>query len=103
MEFPVYELENDKFQVKANLAIYAKEAVAAACYKYSGKYFVHQELVEEQILITLESKENNVVDVTIAKSFCNELIDQQIRFNVNSQFGSIRDMIVTEAFRPVNK
>lgn len=103
MEFPVYKLENDMFQVKANLAIYAKEAVAAACYKYSGKYFVHQELVEEQILITLESKEDNVVDVTIAKSFCNELIDQQIRFNVNTQFGNIRDMIVAEAFRPVNK
>lgn len=103
MEFPVYELEKNKFQVKVCLAIYAKEAVAAACYKYSGKYFVHQELVEEQILITLESKEDNAVDETIAKSFCNELIDQQIRFNVNTQFGKIRDMIVTEAFRPVNR
>lgn len=103
MEFPVYELENGIFQVKASLVIYAKEAVAAACYKYSGKYFVHQEQVENKILITLESKEDNVVDVTIAKSFCNELIDQQIRFNVNTQFGNIRDMIVAEAFRPVNK
>ena len=103
MEFPVYELDKNKFQVKASLAIYAKEAVAAACYKYSGKYFVHQEQVENQILITLETKEDNAVDATIAKSFCNELIDQQIRFNVNCQFGNIRDMIVTEAFRPVNK
>ena len=35
------------------------------------------------------------------KQFCNELIDQQIRYNTNAQFGHIRDMIVQEAFKPV--
>lgn len=103
MEFPVYEFDKSKFQVKVSLDIYAKEAVAAACYKFSDKYFIHQELVENTIIVTLESKEENAVNVEIAKSFCNDLIDQQIRFNVNSQFGNIRDMIVAEAFRPVNK
>lgn len=103
MEFPVYEFDKNKFQVKVGLDIYAKEAIVAACYRFSGKYFIHQELVERTILVTLESQEDNVVDEVVAKSFCNELIDQQIRFNVNSQFGDIRDMIVTEAFRPVNK
>ena len=103
MEFPVYELDKNKFQVNVSLDIYAKEAVVASCYKFSGKYFVHQELVENAILVTLESKEKNTVDEFVAKSFCNDLVDQQIRFNVNSQFGNIRDMIVAEAFRPVNK
>ena len=37
------------------------------------------------------------------EQFCNELIDQQVRYNTNLQFGHIRDLIVEEAFKPVNK
>ena len=44
-----------------------------------------------------------IIKVTedVPKQFCNELIDQQIRYNTNAQFGHIRDMIVQEAFKPV--
>ena len=42
-----------------------------------------------------------LVTEDVLKQFCNELIDQQIRYNTNVQFGHIRDMIVKEAFRPV--
>ena len=50
-----------------------------------------------------ESKDNSKVTEVIPKQFCNELIDQQIRYNTNVQFGHIRDMIVQEAFKPVTK
>ena len=47
--------------------------------------------------------ENNLVSDKTGREFCNELIDQQVRYNTNLQFGHIRDLIVKEAFKPVNK
>lgn len=52
--------------------------------------------------VVFESKDGNAITVDVPKQFCNELIDQQLRYNVNAQFGHIRDMIVEEAFKPVN-
>lgn len=54
-------------------------------------------------MLSFESKDNSKVTEVIPKQFCNELIDQQIRYNTNVQFGHIRDMIVQEAFKPVTK
>ena len=102
IEFPIVEFDNHTFQIKASLGIYNKEAVVATCYKYSGKYFVHQELNNDSIVVTLQSKDEQSVSEKTAKQFCNELIDQQIRYNTNLQFGHIRDLIVEEAFKPVN-
>ena len=57
---------------------------------------------QNRVVATFESKEENIVDDKIVKQFCNELIDQQLRYNTNVQFGHIRDLIVEEAFKPVN-
>ena len=40
--FPFFEIDECTFQIKANLDIYNKEAITATCYKFSGKYFIHQ-------------------------------------------------------------
>ena len=39
----------------------------------------------------------------IAKNFCNELIDQQVRINVEKEFGNIRDAIVKKAFSSIDR
>ena len=100
--FPVTELEKDKFQVIVDMALYAKESLAAACYKFTDRFYVHQQTDGENIVVVFESKDGNTITEETVKQFCNELIDQQVRFNTNQQFGHIRDLIVEEAFRPVN-
>ena len=74
LKFPVTKIDNNKFQVVVDMALYAKEAIVAACYKLTDRFFVHH-----------------------------ELIDQQVRHNTNLQFGHIRELIVEEAFKPVSK
>ena len=101
--FPVTKLENDKFQVIVNVPLYAKEAIVAACYKFTGRYFVHQQAEEQFVRVVFESKNGDIVSAETMKQFCNELIDQQVRYNTNQQFGHIRDLIVEEAFKPVSK
>lgn len=101
---PIVKLDNDKFQVTVDMQLYAKEVVTAAIYKFSHLFYIFQQMDVNNlniINVIFESKEGNTVTENIPKQFCNELIDQQIRYNTNIQFGHIRDMIVKEAFKPV--
>ena len=93
LKFPVTKIDNNKFQVVVDMALYAKEAIVAACYKLTDRFFVHQQTEGDSVCVSEET----------VKQFCNELIDQQVRHNTNLQFGHIRDLIVEEAFKPVNK
>lgn len=103
LKFPVTTLENERFQVVVDMMLYAKESLVAACYKYTDRFYIHQQTDGDNIVVVFESKDGNTVSDSIVKQFCNELIDQQVRYNTNQQFGHIRDLIVEEAFKPVNK
>ena len=104
MKFPVVEIEEDKFQVAVDMSLYTKEVVTATIYRFSHPFYIHQQTdikSPTRINVIFESKDSRTVTEDIPKQFCNELIDQQIRYNTNAQFGHIRDMIVQEAFKPV--
>lgn len=106
IQFPVVEFEDDKFQVAIDLTLYSKDVIIATIYKFSHLFYIHQQIDEDSpnlVIVIFESKDGNAIIVDIPKQFCNELIDQQLRHNVNEQFGYIRDMIVEEAFKPVSK
>lgn len=105
-KIPIVELATDKFQVSVDTCLYAKEVITAAIYKFSNLFYVYQQTDtcnQMFVNVIFESKDKNMVTEDIPKQFCNELIDQQIRYNTNAQFGHIRDMIVQEAFKPVTK
>ena len=104
-KIPVTEVGNGGFQVSVDLNIYSVDAVTVTSYKYTDKFFVHQQTVDDKTLnVIFEAKDSNaLVSAEIVKQFCNDLIDQQVRVLVNKDFGHIRDLIVEEAFKPVNK
>lgn len=102
LKFPIIEIDNEKFQVIVDMSLYAKESLVAACYKFTDNFYVYQQSVGDTVEVVFESKGDNIVTDAIVKKFCNELIDQQVRYNTNQQFGHIRDLIVEEAFKPVS-
>lgn len=107
LKVPVVELGDGSFQVSVDLNLYAVEAITATSYKYTNRFYVHQQTAsdnEKIVNVILESKDNNiVVSADVMRQFCNDLIDQQVRVITNEKFGYIRDLIVEEAFKPVNK
>ena len=103
ISFPTFQVKNSAFQVNVDMSLYAKEAVVSAIYKYTNKFYIHQQTTEDLIVVIFESKDNQVITEEVVKQFCNDLIDQQVRYNTEKQFGHIRDLIVEEAFKPVNK
>ena len=102
--FPIFQITNSSFQVNVDMSLYAKEAVTSAIYKYTNKFYIHQQTKENNLIeVIFESKDSQTITEEVVKQFCNDLIDQQVRYNTEKQFGHIRNLIVEEAFKPVNK
>ncbi len=103
LQFPIVTIDSNKCKLCVDISIYTQEALTATLYKYTDRYYIHQQTESNVVSVIFESKEGSAINETGIKQFCNDLIDQQVRVDVNSQFGKIRDMIVEEAFKPVNK
>lgn len=101
--FPLTKVERNRLSVQVDLHLYAKESIMSSCYKFTDRFYIHQQKDGEKINVVFESKDCNDITEEIVKQFCNELIDQQVRYNMNQQFGHIRDLIVEEAFKPISK
>jgi His-Xaa-Ser system protein HxsD len=86
--------------------IYEKEAVMAAAYKFTDSCMI---LVrpsgEKNMEVVFEPMgERTTKDVEgISKKFCNEVLDQQIRLDLERRFGNIREVIVKHAFSPLKE
>ena len=102
IEFPITKIEDNRLLVQIDLHIYAKESIASACYKYTDRFYIHQTVEKNFVMVFFESKDHTSISEIAVKQFCNELIDQQVRYNTNQQFSHIRDLIVEEAFKPVS-
>lgn len=83
--------------------MYEAEALRQSAYKYSGSYFIIFQESRDLFDITIESKDSQTISDKAVKEICNDFIDQQIRIDTERQFGHIRDLIVEEAFKPINK
>jgi His-Xaa-Ser system protein HxsD len=103
-KLPIIELGNGGFQIRVDLSVYTIDAVTSTSYKYTDRFYIHQETTDDNaIKVSFESKSKEIpITIDVAKQYCNDLIDQQVRYMVNRDFGLIRDLIVEEAFKPVN-
>ena len=78
-------------------------------YTYSGKFYVEQKLNDDgtQVEVALLLKD---LALSLSASeqhqlhgeFYQNLLDQQVRLDLEQRFGHIRDLLVAEAFKPVN-
>jgi len=92
-------------RISLSSTIYEKEAILSANYVLSGLCSTLIELGSEGYFdVTLESivdKEEDVDLERIKQCFLNELTDQQLRLNLEKKFGHIRELIVRQAFSPL--
>ncbi len=84
---------------------YSREAVFATTHKYSHVCKIEIFPVgEDEVGVKLSPKAamEEVELQGIAEEFSNELVDQQIRFDLHKQNGRIRELIVKHAFSPLD-
>jgi len=99
----IKHIDGGKLLLEVDRHVYDAKAILNASYKFTDKCHIHHEPISDDIVgVYFKAKGN--IDVPLgemADEFCNELIDQQIRLNVEKEYGSIRDKIVKKAFSPI--
>ena len=104
MEDIIREIQDNQILLKLDKSIYEKEAVLAASYKMTNLcYIIVKSLENNQFGVYFEAKNNQSEDElkAIAKNYCNEVLDQQTRLDVEKRYGNIRDLLVKQAFSPI--
>jgi His-Xaa-Ser system protein HxsD len=93
-----------RLQVQVSKSIYEKEAVLAATYAMS--HWCRNRLEpgpEGWVIVTLEllpaCQDKDLQEVE--SRFLNELIDQQLRLELERRYGGLRQLIVRHAFAPL--
>lgn len=101
------KIEDGKILVSLSKEFYEKSAVFAAAHKLSGRFVVLIEPLDErtagiyfQPKPGIEMNENDLKEA--AFDFCNEVLDQQIRLDLETRYGHIREIIVKQAFAPIS-
>ena len=93
------------FEVTLSKALYEKEAVFAATYALSGLCRNRVEPAQAgYVKVSLEFLDS-CTDRGRAEAktkFMNELIDQQLRLDLENRYGAIRRLIVQQAFAPLD-
>ena len=92
--------------LKLSKRLYEKEAVFAALYRFENRCVMQMEPIgEAHIEVLFKNKTGECLSdetlSTLADEFCNELIDQQVRRDLEKRFGKLRELIVEHAFSPI--
>jgi len=92
-------------KIKLSKEIYEKEAVLAAAYALTG---VARDRVEPEppgyVTVTLEllDSHRDMDPRELETRFMNEIIDQQLRLELERRYGALRQLIVKQAFSPLD-
>ena len=96
------KLSDGRILLEINKETYNMDTVLKTSYKFTDRCYIHADIISEnKIGVYFKAKNNEVIEKVI-DDFCNELIDQQVRFKIEGEYGSIRDLIIKKAFSPID-
>ncbi|MBI4683907.1 MAG: His-Xaa-Ser system protein HxsD [Nitrospirae bacterium] len=104
MENIITKLAGGKLLIQLNKTIYEKDAVTNAAYKMTDSCHILVKPTENGMFnVYFEPKKNESETELekIAKEFCNEILDMQVRLDIEKRYGNIRDLIIQQAFSPI--
>lgn len=97
--------QNGSIQIHLHKTFYEPEAIKNAAFGFSNSCYIFIKPYDmEENLVRFEPKEGVEVDLEyIAKEFCNAALDHQIRIDLEKMNSKIKNLIVKQAFLPVEK
>ena len=98
----IKKIDDNKLMVRVSSKIYSIKAITNATHKFTNKFYANINTgTDDMIVIGLSPKDKNALPQGIAETLINEIIEQQVRVNIESDFGVIREEIVKKAFSPI--
>lgn len=101
----------NSIHLEFDTSIYSQEAINMALYEYAGRFFIHQEKIQDKpyllkVTLLVKNLEEKLTECEISnlhKELEQSILDFQLRIDLERRFGHIRDLIVAEAFKPISK
>ncbi|WP_198471046.1 His-Xaa-Ser system protein HxsD [Acetomicrobium sp. S15 = DSM 107314] len=94
------------YLVSLQKSLYSQAAIFSAAYNFIGENVIKVFPIDEESIGVLFEPKNGRTLAEVEKDaqlFINEALDQQVRVNLEREFGHVRDIIVEYAFSPVKK
>lgn len=87
-----------------DLRVFHRESVLRACHKFTARCHVHVGMgeAEDHLKVTLAAPDDSFDVRKLLGDFGNELIEQQLRQELADRTGSIRELLVAQAFAEGN-
>jgi len=102
--FPIETLKDRSIIIKIKKEIYTRKAITSTSYKFTKDCIIFIDEIDKNTLGVYFKKKNDNTNLDeISQLFCNELIDQQIRVDLENEMINIRERIVESAFPPIQK
>lgn len=102
MEGIITNINNNCICLQIDEHLYQQEAIQIASHKFIDKCYVKIDRKSDSIISLVFSPKENCEIKNITLEFFNELLDQQVRFTIGKSYGNIRDVIVKQAFNPID-
>jgi His-Xaa-Ser system protein HxsD len=100
----VWKIEGGNLLLKLSKQFYEKSAVMNAAYKFTNRCVILIEPLEEGYVgVWFKAKDGQDSGIIrdLLDDFCNEVLDQQVRLDLEKRYGSLREVIVKHAFQPL--
>ena len=101
----IKESERGVFLVTLKKLFYEQEAVMQAAYKFTDACFIKIDALDDGYVgIWFKEKPNiSIKPDLLLCEFCNEVLDQQVRLDLEKRYGNLRDNIYNFAFSPIKE
>ena len=100
----VSKIDGERLLLRLSKQFYEKSAVMNAVYKFTHKCFILVEPLEEGFVgVWFKAKDGQEPGTMsdLLHDFCNEVLDQQVRLDLEKRYGNLRDAILNHAFQPL--
>jgi His-Xaa-Ser system protein HxsD len=98
------ESDGQKVTLEFDTSIYCLEAIKNASYDFTDRADITiKTLSSQRIQVCLRPLDaRGILEVSLASSFTRNVLDHQVRLDVAKDYKLIREMIVAQAFEPVD-
>ena len=97
----IEDLGDGRLLLKVDKTIYHQESILSTAYKFTDSCYIQIDSIDSNYYGVYFTVKNPSVDlVSQVNNFCNELIDQETRYNLHKSNKTIKELIVKKAFFP---
>lgn len=101
---PVQAGVDGSIVVRVSKKLYEKASIFTSAYKLTDRCVILINPVgESDVDVTFRPKDGQSAEGLrpLVDEFCNDIIDQQLRLDLEKQYGGLRQIIVEHAFAPI--